>query len=167
MNRIVHEDIKKHIWTALVHVGFLVACGFRVWMWTPWSLSTSRSTRPPRWGDARTVPTDASTPTWAPPATSRWSSPRRSRSFPSPKRRSPRRKRYEGNSDPRDYLICERCSDDFLGHLWMTHENKQLNSEQPCCVNSDVLCRRQHANSEFVLQVSQKKLKKQKLMARE
>lgn len=202
-----------------VLTGFLVECGFRVWMWTLWSSSTFRSTRPLKWGGAPTVPTAASTPTWAPPATSRWSWPRRSRSSPNQRRRSPRRKRCadnEGNDDwqcvqtnwemscliPLKYEYCATppavnvhlisvclntlwppksstdqwgrldsfswcCSDDHLGHLWMNHENKPLNSEQLTCMNSVEFCDWRVNNSEFVPQVSQKKLKKQKLMARE
>ena len=73
---------------------FLTHCTLRrVWMWTPWWSSTYKWTRPLRCAGVRTVPTAASTPTWAPPATSRWSSQRRSRSCPNLRRRSPRRKR--------------------------------------------------------------------------
>ncbi len=67
----------------------------RVWMWTLWWLSTSRWTRPQRCAGVLTVRTDASTPTWAPHATSKWSSLRRSRSFPNQRRRFLRRKRYD------------------------------------------------------------------------
>lgn len=82
-----------HICLAPVLKGFLNGFDFRVWMWTLWSSNTSRSTRRPRWGDARIVLTAASTPTWALRATSRWSWPRRSRSSPNQRRRSLRRKR--------------------------------------------------------------------------
>lgn len=109
---------------------------FRVWMWTLWSSNTSRSTRPPKWGDARIAPTAASTLTWALRATLRWSWPRRSRLSPNQRRRSPRRKRYEDVEDWHVQTNAEtsvwtrwpqrRCTDDHLGHLWMNHENKLL-----------------------------------------
>lgn len=61
------------------------------------------------------------------------------------------------------------CTDDHLGHLWMNHENKLLNLSSTFVsvsltsgVSTIVVIK-----SEFSLQVSQKKLKKQKLMARE
>lgn len=91
----VSVSVADSCWV-LVSDLFLSGSGFRVWMWTLWLLSTSRWTRPPRWGGARTVPTDASTPTWAPPATSRWSWPRRSRSSPNQRRRWLRRRRWGG-----------------------------------------------------------------------
>ena len=86
---------------------FLSGSGFRVWMWTLWSLSTSRWTRPPRWGGARTAPTVASTPTWAPPATSRWSWPRRSRSSPNQRRRWLRRRRWGGGGGGGGWRVIE------------------------------------------------------------
>lgn len=61
------------------------------------------------------------------------------------------------------------CTDDHLGHLWMNHENKLLKLSSTSvyislisAVSTIVVI-----NAEFAPQVSQKKLKKQKLMARE
>lgn len=160
---------------------FLDDLDVRVWTWILWSSNTSRSTRPPRWGDARIALMAASTPTWAPHATLRWSWPRRSRLSPNQRRRSPRRKRYEDVNEwhvPTNWCFCSLrlsehigccCTDDHLGHLWMNHENKLLNLSSTSVyvsltsgVSTIVVIK-----SEFSLQVSQKKLKKQKLMARE
>lgn len=169
---------------------FLPECGFRVWTWTLWSSSTSRSTRPPRWGDAPTAPTAASTPTWARRATSRWSWPRRSRSSPNLRRRWPRRKRWalqitgrreevRSHKQTSPASVCVNaptsrlrrlgwsCGDDHLGHLWMNHENKLLKSEQLNFELWRLLSDDEFLTLSLCLQVSQKKLKKQKLMARE
>ncbi len=107
----------------------------RVWMWTLWWLSTSRWTRPQRCAGVLTVRTDASTPTWAPPATSKWSSLRRSRSFPNQKRRFLRRKRYDQCfSEYKKKLTAVGCSDDHLGHLWINDERNPILSSR-CALN--------------------------------
>lgn len=61
------------------------------------------------------------------------------------------------------------CTDDHLGHLWMNHENKLLSLSSTCVYVSFIsgISTTVVINAEFPLQVSQKKLKKQKLMARE
>lgn len=126
---------------------FLGDFGARVWMWILWSSNTSRSTRPPRWGGARIALMAASTPTWAPHATLRWSWPRRSRLSPNQRRRSPRRKRYEDVNEWHVWTnrcFCSLrlsehagscCTDDHLGHLWMNHENKLVKPEQHICLH--------------------------------
>lgn len=59
------------------------------------------------------------------------------------------------------------CTDDHLGHLWMNHENKPLNLSGAPAPLTGAAPARVATNAEFAPQVSQKKLKKQKLMARE
>lgn len=65
----------------------------RVSMWILWWLNTSRWTRLPKCAGVPTELTGGSTPTWAPRATLRWSSPRRSKSFPSQRKKLLKRKR--------------------------------------------------------------------------
>lgn len=59
------------------------------------------------------------------------------------------------------------CTDDHLGHLWMNHENKPLNLSSTPALWTGAVSARVATNAAFAPQVSQKKLKKQKLMARE
>lgn len=59
------------------------------------------------------------------------------------------------------------CTDDHLGHLWMKHENNPLRLSSTSAPLTGAVSARVATNAEFAPQVSQKKLKKQKLMARE